>query len=143
MTPSLLFNIIMAIIIADFLFDKYVDHLNAKHFDDKVPKVLEDVYDKEDYFKSQAYKKENYKFSLITSGFMILLTLGFFLFQGFYWVDSIARGLSDNEIVIALIFFGIIMFGNCDRQFCFTNSCWANNYNNLYIILLNIFSISV
>ena len=112
MTPSLLFNIIMAIIIADFLFDKYVDHLNAKHFDDKVPKVLEDVYDKEDYFKSQAYKKENYKFSLITSGFMILLTLGFFLFQGFYWVDSIARGFSDNEIVIALIFFGIIMLGS-------------------------------
>ena len=99
----------MAIIIVDFLFDKYVDYLNAKHFDDQVPKELDDVYDKEEYIKSQAYKKENYKFSLISSGFMILLTLGFFLFQGFYWVDSIARGFSDNEIVIALIFFGIIM----------------------------------
>jgi len=109
MTPSLLFKIIMAIIIVDFLFDKYVDYLNAKHFDDQVPKELDDVYDKEEYIKSQAYKKENYKFSLISSGFMILLTLGFFLFQGFYWVDSIARGFSDNEIVIALIFFGIIM----------------------------------
>jgi len=109
MTPSLLFKIIMAIIIVDFLFDKYVDYLNAKHFDDQVPKELDDVYDKEEYIKSQAYKKENYKFSLISSGFMILLALGFFLFQGFYWVDSIARGFSDNEIVIALIFFGIIM----------------------------------
>ena len=99
----------MAIIIVDFLFDKYVDYLNAKHFDDQVPKELDDVYDKEEYIKSQAYKKENYKFSLISSGFMILLALGFFLFQGFYWVDSIARGFSDNEIVIALIFFGIIM----------------------------------
>ncbi len=112
MTPSLLFKIIMAIIIVDFLFDKYVDYLNAKHFNDQVPKELDDVYDKEEYIKSQAYKKENYKFSLISSGFMIFLTLGFFLFQGFYWVDSIARGFSDNEIVIALIFFGIIMLGS-------------------------------
>lgn len=112
MTPTLLFYIIIAIITVDFLFDKYVDFLNAKHFDDKVPEELDDVYDKEEYAKSQAYKKENYKFSLLSSGFMILLTLGFFLFQGFYWVDNIARGLSDNEIVIALIFFGIIMLGS-------------------------------
>jgi STE24 endopeptidase len=112
MTPSILFNIIIAIIIIDFLFDKYVDHLNAKHFDDLVPEELDDVYDKEAYSKSQAYKKENYKFSLFTSIFTILLTLAFFLFQGFYWVDGIARGFSNNEIVIALIFFGIIMFGS-------------------------------
>jgi len=112
MTATLLFYIIIAIITVDFLFDKYVDHLNAKHFDDQVPEELDDVYDKEEYTKSQAYKKENYKFSLVSSGFMILLTLGFFLFQGFYWIDGIARGYSDNEIIIALIFFGIIMLGS-------------------------------
>ena len=112
MTPSILFNIIIAIIIVDFLFDKYVDHLNAKHFDDRVPEELKDVYDREEYSKSQAYKKENYKFSLITSVFTILLTLGFFLFQGFYWVDGMARELSNNDIVITLIFFGIIMLGS-------------------------------
>jgi len=112
MTPSFLFNIIIAIIIVDFLFDKYVDHLNARHFNDPVPAELDDVYDKDEYIKSQAYKKENYKFSLITGVFTILMTLGFFLFKGFYWVDGIARDFSDNEIVIALIFFGIIMFGS-------------------------------
>ena len=112
MTPTILFYIIIAIIIVDFLFDKYIDYLNAKHFDDHVPRELEDVYDKEEYSRSQAYKKENYKFSLITSVFTILLTLGFFLFNGFYWVDGIAREYSDNEIVISLIFFGIIMLGS-------------------------------
>lgn len=112
MTPTLLFNIIIAIIIVDFLFDKYIDYLNAKHFDDRVPIELEDVYDNEEYSKSQAYKKENYKFSLLTSVFSILLTLGFFLFNGFYWVDGIAREYSDNEIIISLIFFGIIMLGS-------------------------------
>ena len=112
MTPTLLFNIIIAIIIIDFLLDKYVDHLNAKHFNDKIPEELVDVYNKDEYYKSQAYKNENYKFSLITSSFTILLTLAFFFFKGFYWVDDIARGYSDNEIVISLIFFGIIMLGS-------------------------------
>ena len=112
MTPTLLFSIIIAIIIVDFLLDKYVGYRNAKHFNDRVPDELEDVYDKEAYSKSQEYKKENYKFSLFTSVFTILLTLAFFLFQGFYWVDGIAREISDNEIIIALIFFGIIMLGS-------------------------------
>ena len=112
MTPTLLFSIIIVIIIVDFLLDKYVDYRNAKHFNDRVPDELEDVYDKEAYSKSQEYKKENYKFSLFTSIFTILLTLAFFLFQGFYWVDGIAREISNNEIIIALIFFGIIMLGS-------------------------------
>jgi len=112
MTPKLLFIIIIAIIIIDFIIDKYIDFLNAKHFDDKIPTELNDVFDEEEYYRSQSYKKENYKFSLITSTFTILLTLSFFIFKGFAWVDQVARGLNDNEIIITLIFFGIIMLGS-------------------------------
>ena len=71
-------------IIIDFIIDKYIDFLNAKHFDDKIPTELNDVYNEEEYYRSQAYKKENYKFSLITSTFTILLTLSFFIFKGFH-----------------------------------------------------------
>ncbi len=112
MTPQLLFTIIITIIIIDFIIDKYIDYLNAKHFDDKIPSELNDVYDEKEYYKSQSYKKENYKFSLFTGGFNILLTLSFFLFKGFAWIDKIARSFSDNEIIITLIFFGIIMIGS-------------------------------
>lgn len=112
MTPITLFYIIIAIIIIDFLIDKYISFLNAKHFNDKIPMGLSDVFNEEEYYKSQSYKKENYKFSLITSSFTLLLTLAFFWFKGFAWVDQIARNLSDNEIVISLIFFGIIMIGS-------------------------------
>lgn len=112
MNPELLFYIIIAIIILDFGIDKIISHLNAKHFDDELPSVLKDVYNKEEYLKSQSYKKENYQFSLITSVFTIVLTLAFFFFKGFAWVDNIARGLGSNEITIALIFFGIIMIGS-------------------------------
>lgn len=112
MTPQTLFIIFIAILIIDFIIDKYIDHLNAKQFNDPIPQTLKDVYNKEDYEKSQAYKKENYQFSLITSSFTLLLTLAFFLFKGFAWVDQIARNYSDNEIIITLIFFGIIMLGS-------------------------------
>ncbi len=112
MSPQTLFYIIIAIIIIDFVIDKILDTINAKHFDDPVPEELADVYDDEKYEKSQRYKKERYKFGLITSTFSVLLTLGFILLDGFAFVDGIARNISDNPIVIALIFFGIIMLGS-------------------------------
>ncbi|GAA4325379.1 M48 family metallopeptidase [Pontixanthobacter gangjinensis] len=112
MTPESLYYIIIAIIIIDFVIDKILDALNAKHFDDPIPEELEDVYDTEEYEKSQNYKKERFKFGLLSSTFSVLLTLGFIIFDGFAWVDQIARSISDNSILIALIFFGIIMLGS-------------------------------
>lgn len=112
MNPESLFYIIVAIIVIDFIIDEILDFLNAKHFDDPVPAELEDVYNQEEYEKSQRYKKENYKFGVVTSTFSLLLMLGFLFFDGFAYVDSVARSLAENEIWIALIFFGIIMFAS-------------------------------
>ncbi len=112
MTSTILFYIIIAIIIINFVVDKVLDALNARHFNDALPEDLQDVYDNTEYKKSQHYKTTNYKFGLITSTFSMLLTLGFLLFDGFEVVDDIARTFSDNPIIIALIFFGIIMIGS-------------------------------
>jgi len=112
MTPQLLFYLIIAILILNFLVDKYLDYLNSKHFDDEIPEILEDVYEDDEYYKSQDYKKENFKFSSIISVFSFLLTIAFFFFKGFAYVDEFARGLSDNPIYITLIFFGVIMLGS-------------------------------
>ncbi|MGK0412471.1 MAG: STE24 endopeptidase [Polaribacter sp.] len=112
MQPNTLFNILIAIIIINFIIDKILDTLNAKHFEDKIPKKLADVYDVEEYRKSQAYKKTNAKFHNLTATFSILLTLGFFLADGFKHVDDFARSYTDHPILVALIFFGIIMLGS-------------------------------
>ena len=112
MTPQLLFYIIICILVINFIIDKYLDYLNAKHFDDAIPPLLDDVYDEKEYIKSQAYKKENFKFSSITGVFSFLLTLAFFFFDGFAYVDQLARSFSDNQIIITLLFFGIIMLGS-------------------------------
>lgn len=112
MNPETLFYIIIALILIDFLIDKILDALNAKHFNDPIPSELLDVYDEKEYKRSQDYKKERYKFGIITSTFSLLLMLCFLFFEGFAWVDSIARSISDNAIIIGLIFFGIILFAS-------------------------------
>lgn len=112
MTPIALFYIIIAIIVIDFIIDKILDALNAKHYNDPIPEALTDVYDPAEYQKSQDYKMTNYKFGLVTSTFSLVLTLVFLGCDGFEWVDTIARSYSDHNIVIALIFFGIIMLGS-------------------------------
>ncbi|QED37420.1 M48 family metallopeptidase [Antarcticibacterium arcticum] len=112
MNPETLFYIIVIIILIDFIVDKFLDALNARHFNDPVPVELQDVYEDVEFQKSQRYKKERYKFGLVSCTFSLLLMLGFLFFEGFAWVDSIARGFAENEIIIALIFFGIIMLAS-------------------------------
>lgn len=112
MTSITLFYIIIGIIILNFIIDKILNSLNAKHFNDKLPPELQDVYDEDEYKKSQNYKATNHQFSNITSTFSLIVTLAFFYFDGFEYVDNIARSYSENSMVIALIFFGIIMLAS-------------------------------
>lgn len=112
MNSEILFYIIITIISINFLKDKILDALNAKHFNDDIPSELSDVFDEDAYKKSQDYKAANYKFGIWSSLFSLLLTLGFLFFDGFEYVDTIARIYSENPIIIALLFFGIIMMAS-------------------------------
>jgi STE24 endopeptidase len=112
MTSTTLFYIIIGILILNFIVDKVLNYLNAQHFKDDLPDEIADVYDAEEYRKSQIYKTTNYKFGILTSTFSLLITLLFFVFDGFEFIDNIARNFSNKPIIIALIFFGIIMIGS-------------------------------
>lgn len=112
MSPTVLFYIIIGILIVNFFFDLIISFLNARHYGDPVPEELSDVYDSEEYIKSQAYKKTNFRFSVVTSTFSIILTLAFFLLDGFAFVDTLASGYSEHPILRALFFFAIIVVGH-------------------------------
>ncbi len=112
MKPETLFYIIIAILVISFVIDQLLDYLNAKHFNDPLPAELQDVFDEAEHKKSQRYKLERYKFGILTSTISLIAILLFFFFDGFAFVDEIARSLSNNEIVVALIFFGIIMIAS-------------------------------
>ncbi|WP_282056930.1 M48 family metallopeptidase [Maribacter luteus] len=112
MTHTTLFYSIIAILVIEFIIETTLDYLNSKRYKDPIPQDLEDVYDVTEYQKSQDYKKINYKFGLFTSSFSLILTLCFLLFGGFEWIDTIARAVSDNNIIIAMVYFGCIMIGS-------------------------------
>lgn len=109
---NILFYIIIGILIVQYSVETILDYLNAKKYGDPVPKELDNLFDAEEYQKSQDYKKTNYSFGLLTSTFSLVLTLGFLLFGGFEWIDSITRSLTDNSMFQALLFFGIILIGS-------------------------------
>lgn len=112
MENSSLLYIIVAIITVQYLIDLVLDSLNAKTFNSRIPEELDDVFDGHEYEKSQAYQKANYNFSLLSDAFSFILTLTFLLFGGFEWIDGIVRQVSVHPVVMALLFFGIIILGS-------------------------------
>lgn len=112
MESSTLFYIIIGILIVQFVIETVLDYLNSQRFKDPVPEELNDVFNHQEYQKSQAYKKTNYRFGIYTTIFSLLLTLAFLVLGGFEWIDTVARGFTENSVVLALIFFGIIMIGS-------------------------------
>ena len=105
-----LFWIIIAILVLDFALEWYLDYLNNSQVSEALPDEVKDLYDAEAYKKQQQYFLANKKFGMVSGLFsFVVMMLMFFLF-GFAFVDNIARGFSENSIVIALIFFGINIF---------------------------------
>ena len=104
--------LLIVVIILNFLKDVFLDYLNSKNFDNKIPKIISDVYNREKYLKSQEYKKSQYEFSKYSKIYSLIVVLCFFYFDGFLILDTFCRELFDNSILISLTFFGIIFFGN-------------------------------
>lgn len=100
--------VIIAIIVFDFIFDRVMDYLNASRWSNKLPDELKGIYDEEKYRKSQDYQKENMRLGLITStlGFIMILTV--LWLGGLGWLDNQVRLISENPILLAILFFGAI-----------------------------------
>ena len=111
-SPQIIFYLLISIILFNFIKDYFLDYLNSKFFDKKIPENLSDIYDKEKYQKSQDYKKTLYKFGKISKAYSLTILLLFFFFDGFLLVDNFARSLFESELLISLSFFGIIFFGS-------------------------------
>ena len=109
---TILFWIIIAILVFDFTLEKILDYLNRKNVSLQLPDEVKDIYNADEYKKQQEYFLTNQRFGTISGMFsFIVMMLMFFLF-GFAFVDNIARGMVENSILIALIFFGILYFAN-------------------------------
>lgn len=105
---TLVFYVIIAIVVFDFVLDRWLDYLNAKNRKSRLPLELQGIYDEEKYQKSVAYDKENNKFELIASSLNFVLILCMLFLAGFAFVDQIAGEFTINSIYKALVFFLIL-----------------------------------
>jgi len=108
MTAQTIFHIIISILILNFLFDLIINYINAQHFKDKIPTLINDIYNNEDYKKSQDYKKANYNFNLFQSIISFIGLLLFIFFDGFKLLNDFVLELTQNQILISLLYFAFI-----------------------------------
>ncbi|WP_321308494.1 M48 family metallopeptidase [Marinifilum fragile] len=112
MNATTILYIILIILSFDFILERILDILNLRNWSPILPKVLEGIYEKEKYLKSQEYQKEKYKLSFISSVISFLTSFLMIALGGFAWVDQLVREYTTNPIWLALLFFGVIMLAS-------------------------------
>jgi STE24 endopeptidase len=107
-----IFYLIVAIIVIEFVWDRFLLYLNTTRWSDKIPDELEGIYEQEKYAKQQHYSKVNHQFGWFSEVFNLLLILAMLFWGGFAIIDQWAMGISENLIVRALLFFGVLGLGS-------------------------------
>jgi STE24 endopeptidase len=103
-----IFYLIIIIPVTGFIIERYLEYLNRKMWSEKLPEKLKGVCGEEEYRKSQLYEKDNKQLAFWSSAFNLAVILAMIIAGGFSLVDGLARSISINLIITALIFFGII-----------------------------------
>lgn len=106
------FYLIVGIIIFNYLLERTLSILNSMRYGRKLPEEVADVYDREEYLLSQKYKRVNERFSSLTSTVSFAFIILILTYHVFGYFDQLARGLTTNPILVAMMFFGIIMLAS-------------------------------
>jgi len=109
---NFIFFLILFIPVTGFLLERYLEHLNAGMLSEILPEKLKGICDEEEYRKTQLYEKDNLKLSFWSSSFNLSIVIVMIIAGGFAFIDSISRSVSNSNVVIALVFFGIIGFAS-------------------------------
>lgn len=108
MTYSTIFTVLIAILIFSYLLERTLDWLNLKHILPSLPDELAGIFDKDEYRKSQLYKRDNTRFSFLSNTVSLIALLFVFFLGGFGWLSDKLSAITENYIVFVLLFFGVI-----------------------------------
>ena len=110
MTAEALKILIISIVVIFYIFETVLSIINLKYQTSELPDEVKDFYDQEKYAKSQQYKRTNTIFSLVTSTFTMLVVVLMLIFDGFAYVDRLARSITSNPLLVSLLFFAILYY---------------------------------
>jgi STE24 endopeptidase len=105
-----LYFIIIAILVFNLLFSIILEQINLTGRSIKLPDLISDVYDSDNYLKQQKYEREKVRFSQIETIFSSILIIAFFSIKGFGYLQLFVSNYSDSIVVQTLLFFGILGF---------------------------------
>lgn len=104
--------VILVTLLAGYLLDLFADFFNTRSLIKKLPEEFKDVYDEENYAKSQEYTKVKTRFGIIVSTFNIIVLLVFWFFGGFNIIDLIVREQVSGVLLRGLVFILTLVFAN-------------------------------
>ena len=112
MEPSTLLTVILAIVAVNFIVEQLLHVLNRKHKKQSLPPELEGIYDPEQYRKAMAYQQANDRFGTLTSTFSFVLSVSLLATGFFGWLDILLAPYFENQVWLALAYFGILFVGS-------------------------------
>lgn len=107
-----IYLLLIAITVVSFLFDKWLDYLNDKAKSPTLPQEAEGIYDADRYATWLAYDKANGRLGAISSSISIVVSLLMLVMGWFGAIDIWLRQYIENDILLALAFFGLLGLGS-------------------------------
>jgi len=112
MMAETLFYLILIFIVADYLLEQTLSVLNRKMLSPVIPEKLKGIYDEEKYARQQQYTLANSRFGDFSRFFALLPELLMLLLGGFALLDGWVRSVTQNEMLVSLLFFGVLFLGS-------------------------------
>jgi len=107
------FIFVLVTVVGFFLLDVCSRMLNLSALKPELPAEFADVFDAEEYSKSQDYTREGTRFGLIEDTYSLVIFLAFWWLGGFGWLDALVRSyVPDNEIIQGLLFMASLYVGS-------------------------------
>ncbi len=100
---------VLFILVFWYLLDLIISSLTIRSLDPELPAEFKDVYDGNEYARSQEYTRVTTRFSMIQGTVSLVFTIAFILLGGFNLIDLWARGFGFSTIITGLIFTGILI----------------------------------
>lgn len=139
------FIFVLITVIGFFLLDFVSRMLNLSALKPELPGEFSDVFDAQEYSKSQDYTRVGTRFGLIEDTFSLVVFLAFWWLGGFGWLDAQVRNLiPGNEILQGLLFMASLFIGSTlinipfelydtfviEEKFGFNKMTWATYFTD-------------
>jgi STE24 endopeptidase len=112
MSPTFLTYLMILLIWAEYVLERWLSRLNAKSWDLPVPNELSDLYTEEEYARARNYASEKRIVSLISSMLSTAMMIGLLLWGVFGQLQDLISSWTVHPVAQSLLFFAILGVGS-------------------------------